>query len=150
MDPTALAAQTVDRARSAMQSTQIASLPEVVKLLRTLTGNNQQVSVIELADVIRNDPLVTAKVIGAANMLAYNPKGVEVTSVNQAIHVIGYERIRTLAMSLMLAEQVSRTQSPDVQREYAAQSLMAGCIAQTLAGGQVMLDKQRAFICAAL
>ncbi len=140
----------MDRARSAMQSTQIASLPEVVKLLRSLSGNSQHVSVIELAEVIQSDPLVTAKVLGAANMFAYNPNGVEVTSVSQAIHVIGYERIRTLAMSLMLAEQVSRTHSPDAQREYAAQSLLAGCIAQTLAGSRAMLDKQQAFICASL
>jgi len=50
----------------------------------------------------------------------------------------------------MLAEQVSRTHSPDAQREYAAQSLMSGCIAQKLAAGRAMLDKQQAFICASL
>jgi HD-like signal output (HDOD) protein len=150
MDASTLAAQTLDRARSAMQSTRIASLPEVVKLLRALSGNTQQVSVLDLAEVIQSDPVVMAKVVGAANMFAYNPNGVEVTSVSQAIHVIGYERIRTLAMSLMLAEQISRTHSPDAQREYAAQSLMAGCIAQALAGGRAILDKQQAFICASL
>ena len=150
MDTATLAAQTLDRARSAMESTRIASLPEVVKLLRALSGNSQQVSVLDLAEVIQSDPVVMAKVVGAANMFAYNPNGVEVTSVSQAIHVIGYERIRTLAMSLMLAEQISRTHSPDAQREYAAQSLMAGCLAQALAGGRAILDKQQAFICASL
>ena len=150
MDSSPLAAQTMERARSAMQSTRIASLPEVVKLLRALSGNSQQVSVLELAEVIQNDPLVMAKVIGAANMFAYNPNGVQVTGVTQAIHVIGYERIRTLAMSLMLAEQVSRTHSPEAQREYAAQSLMAGCIAQSLAAGRTTLDQEQAFICASL
>lgn len=133
-----------------METTRIASLPEVVKLLRALSGNSQQVSVLDLAEVIQSDPVVMAKVVGAANMFAYNPNGVEVTSVSQAIHVIGYERIRTLAMSLMLAEQISRTHSPDTQREYAAQSLLAGCLAQALAGGRAILDKQQAFICASL
>lgn len=150
MDTLSLSAQTVERARSAMQSSRIASLPEVVKLLRALSGNSQAVSVLELAEVIQGDPLVTAKVVGAANMFAYNPNGVQVTSVTQAIHVIGYERIRTLAMSLMLAEQMARSHSPETQREYAAQSLLAGCIAQNLAAGRVLLDKQQAFICAAL
>ncbi len=150
MEASTLAAQTMDRARSAMQSTRIASLPEVVKLLRALSGNSQRVSVLELAEVIQNDPLVTAKVLGAANMFAYNPNGVQVTGVTQAIHVIGYERIRTLAMSLMLAEQVARTHSPEAQREYAAQSLMAGCLAQSLAAGRATLDREQAFICASL
>src|SRR6187402_1767026 len=149
MEASTLAAQTMDRARTAMESTRIASLPEVVKLLRAMSGDSQQVSVIDLAEVIQGDPLVTASVIGAANMLAYNPNRAEVTSVTQAVHLIGYERIRTLAMSLMLAEQVSRVHSPEVQREYAAQSLMAGCIAQKLATGRV-LDKQQSFICASL
>lgn len=104
----------------------------------------------DLAEVIQGDPLVLAKVVGAANMFAYNPNGVQVTSVTQAIHVIGYERIRTLAMSLMLVEQVARTHTPEAQREYAAQSLLAGCVAQNLAAGRARLDKQQAFICAAL
>ena len=150
MDTSPLAAQTMERARSALHTTQIASLPEVVKLLRALSGNSQQVSVLELAEIIQNDPLVTAKVIGAANAFSYNPNRLDVTSVAQAIHVIGYERIRTLAMSLMLAEQISRTHSPEAQREYAAQSLMAGCIAQALADGRGIVDKQQAFICASL
>jgi HD-like signal output (HDOD) protein len=150
MDASPLAAQTVDRARSAMQSARIASLPEVVKLLRALSGNTQQVSVIELAEIIQSDAVVMAKVVGAANMFAYNPKGMEVTSVSQAIHVIGFERIRTLAMSLMLAEQISRAHTPDAQREYAAQSLMAGCLAQALAGGRAIIDQQKAFICGSL
>jgi HD-like signal output (HDOD) protein len=150
MEASTLAAQTMDRARSAMQSTKIASLPEVVKLLRALSGDSQRVAVLDLAEVIQSDPMIMAKVIGAANMFAYNPNGVEVTAVSQAIHVIGYERIRTLAMSLMLAEQVSRTHSPDAQREYAAQSLMAGCLAQTLAANRLTLDKEQAFICASL
>src|SRR5262245_34830607 len=130
----ALAARTLDRAASALQTARVACLPEIVKLLRTLSGKSDEVSVSELAEIIQNDAVVMSKVIGAANTLGYNPNAVPVNSVIQAIHVIGYERIRSLAMSLMLAEQASRGQSAEEQREVAAQALIAGCIAQSMAG----------------
>lgn len=145
-----LAARTLDRATSAMQTAKIACLPEIVKLLRTLSGKSGEISIMELAEVIQNDPVILTKVIGAANTLAYNPNAVPVTSVNQAIHVIGYERIRSLAMSLMLAEQASRSQSVEEQREIAAQALISGCLAQSIASRRYLLDKEQAFICGCL
>lgn len=145
-----LAERTLERATTAMRSNPIACLPEIVKLMRTLSGDSSQVSVSELADVIQQDAVVLARVIGVANSLGYNPNAVPVTSVHQAIHVIGYERIRSLAMSLMLIEQTSRSQGVDEQREMAAQSLAAGCIAQAMAHRGVMLDAEQAFVCASL
>lgn len=145
-----LASRTMQRASSALQSSQIACLPEIVKLLRTLSGNTEDVSVLELADVIQNDAVVMSKVIAAANTLYYNPNAVPVSSVVQAIHVIGYERIRTLSMSLMLAEQAARGTSAEDQRKIAAQSLTAGCFAQSIAENRLLLDKEQAFVCGCL
>ncbi len=146
----ALAARTLDRATSALQTAKIACLPEIVKLLRTLSGKSGEISIMELAEVIQNDPVILSKVIGAANTLGYNPNAVPVSSVSQAIHVIGYERIRSLAMSLMLAEQASRSQSVEEQREIAAQALISGCLAQSIASRRLLLDKEQAFICGCL
>jgi len=142
-----LASQTLERASAAMQTARIACLPEIVKLLNTLSGNTDEVSVIELAEIIQNDPVVMAKVIHAANTYYYNPNAVSVSNVVQAIHVIGFERIRSLAMSLMMAEQVSRGQSPEEQRAVAAQALASGCLAQSIAQNRMLLDKDRAFVC---
>ncbi|MES1168650.1 MAG: HDOD domain-containing protein, partial [Oleiharenicola lentus] len=103
-----LAARTLDRASSAMRKDAVACLPEIVKLMRTLSRNSSEVSVGELADVIQKDPIIFSKVLAAANTLGYNPSRVAVTTVDQAVHIIGYERIRTLAMSLLLVEQTAR------------------------------------------
>jgi len=145
-----LSQQTLKRASSALLSNPIACLPEIVKLMRTLSGNSGQVSVSELADVIQKDAAVLAKVIGAANTIGYNPNSTPISSIHQAIHVIGYERIRSLAMSLMLIEQSSRSQSSDEQREMAAQALTAGCLAHKLAGSRLRMDPEQAFVCASL
>lgn len=127
-----------------------ACLPEIVKLMRTLTHGSNQVSVTELAEIIQKDAAILAKVIAAANMLGYNPAAIPVTTVFQAIHVIGYEKIRSLAMSLLLVEQSNRTQSTDEKREVAALALTAGCIAQSAAGSRLAVDPEEAFVCASL
>jgi HD-like signal output (HDOD) protein len=118
-----LAERTLERATAAMRSGPAAYLPEIVKLLGTLSANSVQVSVSELADVIQTDPVILAKVIGAANTYGYNPTGIPVTTVTQAVHVIGYERIRTQAMSLVLMKHANGPQSPDERQNAVAFAL---------------------------
>ena len=145
-----LAERTLERATAAMRSGPVACLPEIVKLLGTLSANSVQVSVSELADVIQKDPVILAKVIGAANTYGYNPTGIPVTTVTQAVHVIGYERIRTLAMSLVLMKHANGSQSPDARQNAVALALASGCVAQAAAGSRMLLDPEQAFVCASL
>lgn len=145
-----LAERTLDRAAAAMRQESVACLPEIVKLMRTLSRNTSAVSVPELAEVVQKDAVILAKVIGAANTLGYNPGAIPVTTVTQAIHVIGYERIRSLAMSLLLVEQTNRGKNADEQREVAALALTSGCIAQAAAESRLLLNPEEAFVCASL
>lgn len=145
-----LAARTLARATAALQSNPIASLPEIVRLMRRLSGDSGQVSVGELAEVIQMDAAILTKVLGVANTLGYNPGGVPVTTVTQAVHVIGFERIRSLAMALLLIERTSRHQTGEEQREACALALTSGCLAQTAAASRMRLDPEQAFVCAAL
>ena len=145
-----LADRTLERATTAMRKDGVACLPEIVKLMRTLSHNSSEVSVPELAEVIQQDPVIFSKVLSAANTLGYNPGRVSVTTVGQAIHIIGYERIRTLAISLLLVEQTSRTQGAEEQREVAALALTTGCIAQAAAQNRAMINGDEAFVCGSL
>lgn len=145
-----LAARTLDRASSAMRKDAIACLPEIVRLMRTLSRNSSEISVPELAGVIQKDPTIFAKVLSTANTLGYNPGRVAVTTVDQAVHIIGYERIRALAMSLLLVEQTNRSQGADEQREVVVMALTAGCIAQAAAENRTMINPDEAFVCASL
>lgn len=145
-----LATQTLERAASVLKGGAVTWLPEIVTLMRSLAGNSADVSVGELVEIIEKDATILSKVIAAANTIAFNPSAVAVTCVNQAVHVIGYDRIRTLAMSLALAESRVRQQSPDQQREAVAHALTAGCLAQSLATNRVAFDPGQAFVCASL
>jgi len=103
-----------------------------------------------LVESIERDSSVLAKVIAVANKLGYNPSAVPIASLDQAIHLIGFDRVRTLAISLLLLEQTQQLQSTVEQRETAAKALCAGLMAQKLAFTLGTVDSDQAFICASL
>lgn len=145
-----LAKKTLERATSALKTGQLSTMPEIVQLVHTLSSKDTDISVQELAELVKRDPNVLAKVIMVANGFGFNPNGIKVETVSQAIQVIGFERIRTLAMSLLLVEQTNRNRSPAEQREAAAHALCSGFIAESVADAQRTVAGESAFVCAAL
>ena len=117
--PSPLASQTIARIQQSLRTNEAASLPEVIKLIEELSSRAFSISVQELADLISRDTMVTAKVIQSANTFGYNPFGQTVTTVTQAIHVVGFNKIRNLALSMLLIEKALHGTQPEVLRESA-------------------------------
>ena len=145
-----LAKQTLLRATSALKTDALASMPQILQLVHTLSSKNLDVTVQELAELVKKDPAVLAKTLMVANGFGYNPNGIRVESAMEAIQVIGFERVRTLALSLLLAEQTRRVRSPDEQREAAAHALCSGFIAQSVTEAQGLPHAESAYVCGAL
>ncbi|MBI3884111.1 MAG: HDOD domain-containing protein [Opitutae bacterium] len=150
MTDSSRAQETVRRATAALRSSQAAAFPELIRLVHTLAQQNDEVTVQELADLVKKDSTVLVKTLQIANSLGYNPGHVRITTVPQAIQVIGFNRVRTLALSLLLLEQSNRYRSPDEQREASALSLCSGLFAQAAGAEQSLVDPEQAFVCAAL
>ncbi|MBK8476883.1 MAG: HDOD domain-containing protein [Opitutaceae bacterium] len=146
----ARARQTLERVASGLAGGGVAGMAEIVKLVEALAANASHITVSEMAELIEKDVVVCSKVISAANTLGYNPSGVEVSSISQAIHVIGFSKIRMLAMSLLLMENAERRLSASAQRETATLALTSGMMAQAWAEGQGRGDAEQAFLCASL
>lgn len=149
MLPPLTASQTLERARAMLESGRGAALPELLELIQTLSLNICEVTIPELAELIEKDAVVLAKVISVANTLAHNPGIAPITTLSQAIHQIGYNRIRTVAVSLMLLESAG-SGSHNAQREAAAFALCAGLVAHGTAAELGTHDPEFAFACAAL
>lgn len=150
MDENLLANQTLQRVREALEKGEVAGVPEVIRLIQELSAKAFSITIKELADLISRDVAVTAKVISAANTVGYNPWAIPISTVSQAIQVIGFERVRNLAISLLLAENAERTHSEE-QREAAAMALQSGFLAQELANlTDQAMNAEQAFICASL
>ncbi|MCX6954114.1 MAG: HDOD domain-containing protein [Verrucomicrobia bacterium] len=143
------AQQTLDRARTVMQSGRGAALPELLKIIESLSLNICEVTIPELAELIEKDAVVLARIISVANTLAHNPGIAPLTTLSQAIHQLGYNRIRTIAVSLMLLDTAGESNPPE-QREAAAHALCAGLIAQGTAEWLGTHDPEFAFACTTL
>ena len=145
-----LAQKTITTIDRALKSGQVTSMPELVRIIRALSSDEGRVSLSELADLINQDQTVLMRVVAAANTFGYNPSGMEITSVTGAIHAIGFTRVRTLAMSLLLHDHAELTVSPAEQRQMANISLCSGMIAQITAESSPLISPQLAFLCASL
>lgn len=145
-----LADTTVQRLREGLSAGRIVVLPQILELIRAITARADSISVQQLADLIAQDPGVMARIIGIANRLGYNPAGIEITTIHQAIQIVGFERIRNLTVSIMLLENAESRLSPEEHREMASLALASGFLAQELLRSVGQLDAEVVFVCAAL
>jgi len=149
--PTPLtAAETLDRARTALQDGRGAGLPELLKLIETLSTDLAKATVTEIAELIERDAAVLCRVLTVANTIAHNPNIAPMASITQAVHQIGFHRVRNLAVSLMLLESSGGASNPPEQREAATRALCSSLMAQNCARSLGTVDPELAFTCAAL
>ena len=94
------------------------------------------VSVEKVAQVISVEPLIAAKLLRLANSTAYNPAGRYIADIRQAIQRVGFETVRTTAMSVAM-EQMLRSKNladfEDIGRLTWEHSLQVAAIARVLA-----------------
>lgn len=133
-----------------LEAGESAGLSEIVELIQRLSSNAYETSIQELSVLIGRDVVVTARVIAAANTIGYNPAGVPVTTVTQAIHVIGFNKIRQLAVSLLLMENANRHLNANEKRDIAALALCSGLMAESVMNQRGTNSPEQAFICASL
>ena len=140
----------MDRAKAALKSGAAAGLPELLTVLESLSTDYLKVNLDELSSLIEKDGAVLAKLLAAANTLAHNPTVAPVATITQAIHLVGFQRIRSLTVSLMLLESTGGARNPPEQREAAASALCAGLFAQSCAEQLGSVDPDIAFAAAML
>lgn len=119
-------------------------------MIHSLSEKVRDLAIQELADLIKNDTIVLERVVNAANTVGYNPLGVEITTVGEAIQVIGFDRVRSLSMSLILLENSNAWQYSDERKKATLASLTSGLMAEQLAADSGRVDPEVAFLCGAL
>lgn len=143
-------AQTVDRARTLVLSGRGAVLQDMLKLIQTLSGKVENICLHELTDILERDPIVVSRVLSAANTVRNNPCISPLTSLSHAVHQVGFQKIRSIAVSMMLLEGAAgTTQSPE-QRAAAAHALCAGLISRSCADSLGYADPDLLFACGTL
>ncbi|MGH7995396.1 MAG: HDOD domain-containing protein [Opitutaceae bacterium] len=144
------ALRTIDRAKDALRSGRAVGLPELLKLIQTMSSDPQGVDVATLAGIVQKDAVILARVLSTAQTLAYNASGAHVTSLAQAIHIVGYGRIRTLTMSLLIADAAGGRPATEEHKQAAATAICSGFVAESIAQELRFCDREEAFIGACL
>ena len=145
-----LAEVTVHRVREGLARGDTACVTEVLEVLQQMAQRADCLSIQELADLIGRDLTTVTKVMKAAHCLGYNPAGIDVTTLAEAISVIGFDKIRNLVLSLLLIDGVEVRGGAGEAREVSALSLTSALTAQTLASQAGSQHGDQAFLCAAL
>lgn len=146
-----LANETISKIEEALEEDRTTAISEIIQIIQELAGRAFSISVPELSQLIGRDPTITAKLISAANTLGFNPSGTSIHTISEAIQTVGFEKIRNLAISLLLAENAGQTLNTYEQREMAALSVCSGLLAQELM--QEMnpsIDTELVFVCSSL
>lgn len=146
---TGKAVGTVQRVREGLKGGDV-SFAQVAQTISKLSRKTELVSIQELAEFINQDLAIVSKVLAAANTIAFNPWGIEVNSINDAIQVVGLGKIRDLAVALILFEKAEGRLGSAEHRETASLALASGLFAQEFAGIVDPSIAEQAFVCAAL
>ena len=124
------------------QSVKLPVMHEVAHaLIRTL--HDDEISISQVRDLIAKDPVLTAKVLRAANSAAMGLKR-EVASLDAAIAMVGLSQVRTLALTACM--NVAFPVVPGLDRtEFWRNCMACAGYSQWLAGG-IGLDAPQAWL----
>jgi len=112
-----------------------------------LVVSKQDASSNEVAQAVRGEPLLSARVVSMANSVAVNPSGRTVTDLKSAVLLIGHNSVRSLAASLAIA-QIAQAKALEPFAEECRQvwehSMEVGALAFVLARRRGRVDPEEA------
>jgi HD-like signal output (HDOD) protein len=150
-DATAPAAQlTVGRINAALDSSKVPMVGQILRIIRDISGKSDRMSVGDLVEFINGEPTIMGQVVTIASTVGYNASGIEINSIHHAISLIGFERVRTLAISILLLESAHSESATAANRELAGTCLIGGLAAAEICRRGVFFEPELGFICGAL
>lgn len=145
-----LAQHTVGRVNAGMDSNRVPMVGQILKIIRDISGNSERMSVGDLVEFIGGEPTMMGRIVTIASSVGYNARGVEINSIHHAISLIGFDQVRTLAISILLLEGAHSETVARANRELAGMSLISGLVAAEICRRRGGSDPDLAFICGAL
>ena len=109
----------------------LATLPQVVHLaLSTLSESDAGAQ--DVADVIAEDPVMTAEILRIANSALYNPTTRKMSSVPVAIARIGFDEVRKMVIAISVIDLFRKAPIPFDYQRFWRHCIASGLIAQVV------------------
>lgn len=123
--------------------TNVSTIPTVITRIMELTGNPNTVN-HDLAKVIERDQSIAIRVLSASNSAFYGFSK-KITTLSQAILVIGFDMVRGLALTTSVFNSVPAKHKP-LLKELWAHSFRTAEAAAMLASKTGAVEKESAFL----
>ncbi|GAB4181194.1 MAG: hypothetical protein Fur0039_26080 [Rhodocyclaceae bacterium] len=114
----------------------------------TRIAARSEASTRELANEVLKDLALTKRLLGIANSAFYGNAGANVTSIYQAILVMGLDQVRLAVGSLLCTAHLQGGPNARVLREIALGSFAGAMLAKAIASHTGSAREEEAFICA--
>jgi HD-like signal output (HDOD) protein len=141
---------TVGRINAGMESSMVPMVGQILRIIRDISGKSERMSVSDLVEFIDGEPTIMGRIVSVASSIGYNAGGIEISSVHHAVSLIGFEQVRTLAISILLLESAHSESITVANRELAGTSLIGGLAAAEISRRGASSEPDLAFICGAL
>jgi len=112
--------------------------------INKLTSSDSNADADKLSNVILRDFALTSKLLKLVNSSFYGLRGGKITSVSQAVVLLGLNKVRMMANSLMYVGHMSRRD--ELLSDAMARSFLEGLIARHIAKTHRLPQSEEAFI----
>lgn len=130
-----------------------AQFPTGLKVLAALRQvlDDPDAPVARVTALVSAEPLVTARLLQLANCATFNPAGLEIFTVEQAVQRVGFNMVRTAATAVAIAQMRALAGQPHMQAiadEAWQRSVRLSVLARLLAPGHAPVNADEAGLCA--
>jgi len=127
-------------------------LPVLSKTLKSICfiSESNDVKIDELVKAILNDADLTSKVLKLANSACYNPMRVQLSTMSRAIVQVGFDSIKTIAISSVLIDQLAKKDNQQHLFNCLVRSFHAAVQAKYMAADLNEEEQEAIFIAALL
>jgi len=127
-------------------------MPVFAHTARSLAAVSSKIDtpVAELSHLILQDSAMTTRVLRLANSFHYNPGGKPVNTVSVSIMMLGFNEVRSIALSIAMIDTILRGIQHQHVVEEMARSLHAAVQAKAIARARGIHDIEEVFIAALL
>jgi HD-like signal output (HDOD) protein len=131
------------------QDCKLITLPEVYIRLKDIIEAPDYL-LEDVADTIRSDPALTARILKLINSPYFGLPG-KIETVFRAVSLLGTQQIHDLTLATCISETLSRQTIPRLNMHgYWKKSVYCGLVAQGLAQKLGLIDSERLFVCGLL
>lgn len=122
------------------------ALSQAISAVNKLAASDRE-SVSNLSNVILRDFSLTNKLIKLVNAATYSQFGGTISTVSRAVVILGFDTVRSVAVTLMLFEHLQNKSQASKLRDEMISTFFSGVLARELAARMDVKDAEEAVIC---